>query len=485
MLCTRAGPSWKLAAPAESQDATAVMNAGPTDPSAIPVPRLKGLLTLAWPIVISRASQVVVGVCDALMVAHLGDASLAATTTGAMNVFALLILPIGVAFIVSSFASQLFGKNDRAGARRYGYYGLALAVCAQAFCLSTSFGTGPLLNLLPYTPEVRELVGAYVRIRLLSGGAAVGIEALGNYYGGIGNTRLPMLINVLAMVLNVVGCFILIDGRFGAPAMGVQGSALAAALASTVAFAGLLARFLWDGRKTPPDARGLSLREFGRMLRFGLPSGLNWFFEFMAFLFFVNVVVAGLGTTELAAMMTVFQVNSVAFMPAFGLASAGAILVGQAIGAGHKDAVPRIVRLTFLTSALWQALVGITYISMPGLVLSAFARAGEAGAPLRDAGTPLLMLSAAWLLFDAGATTLAEALRAAGDTAFTLWARLVIAWVVFVPGSYLSVRRLGWSERGAVSWLVVYLALLAGVLLMRFRRGAWRRIDLTHTEPAA
>jgi DMSO/TMAO reductase YedYZ heme-binding membrane subunit len=47
------------------------------------------------------------------------------------------------------------------------------------------------------------------------------------------------------------------------------------------------------------------------------------------------------------------------------------------------------------------------------------------------------------------------------------------------------VRKWGWSERGAVSWMVVYLALLAVVMLVRFRRGAWRRIDLTHTEPIA
>ena len=461
------------------------MNAVPPNDVASPPPSLKGLLTLAWPIVISRASQTVVGVCDALMVAHLGDAALAATTTGAMNAFALLILPMGVAFIVSSFAAQLFGKNDRAGARRYGYYGLALAVATQGLCLAASLVTGPILRALPYTPEVRDLIGGYVRIRLWSGGAAIGIEALANYYGGIGNTRLPMRANVAAMVLNVVGCFLLIDGRFGAPAMGVRGSALAGSLATTVAFVGLLARFLLDGRKAPAIVQRLSLREFGRMLRFGLPSGFNWFFEFMGFLFFLNVVVGGLGTTELAAMMTVFQINSVAFMPSFGLASAGAILVGQAIGAGGKDAVPRIVRLTFLTSATWQGLVGISYVAIPGVLLAAFARAGDAGAPLRDAGTPLLMLSAAWLLFDSGATTLAEALRAAGDTAFTLWARLVIAWLIFVPGSYFSVRVWGWSERGAVLWLVLYLGLLAVTLLARFRGGAWRRIDLTNTPPLA
>ena len=51
----------------------------------------------------------------------------------------------------------------------------------------------------------------------------------------------------------------------------------------------------------------------------------------------------------------------------------------------------------------------------------------------------MLILSAAWQLFDAAVTTLAEALRAAGDTAFTLWARTIIAWGIFTPGAYFSV----------------------------------------------
>src|SRR5262245_6305133 len=80
------------------------------------------LLALAWPIVISRSSQVVVGFCDALMVRHLGESALAATTTGALNTFTFYILPMGVVFIVSSFASQFHGANDGAGARRYGFY---------------------------------------------------------------------------------------------------------------------------------------------------------------------------------------------------------------------------------------------------------------------------------------------------------------------------------------------------------------------------
>ena len=172
---------------------------------ARPIPSLKTLLLLAWPIVISRSSQVVVGVSDAILVSHLGEGAVAAVTTGALNTFAILILPMGICFIVSSFSSQLFGKGDLAGARRYGFYGLGIAGITQVVCMVGVLGVAPLLARLDYAPDVRALMIDYLALRLLSGGAAIGIEALANYYGGLSNTRLPMIASVVAMVLNVGG----------------------------------------------------------------------------------------------------------------------------------------------------------------------------------------------------------------------------------------------------------------------------------------
>jgi multidrug resistance protein, MATE family len=457
------------------------MPASQPDPSRLarPASTLRSLLGLAWPIVVSRSTQVVVGLGDALMVAGLGEASLAATTTGALDSLSLFILPMGIVFIVSSFSSQLFGKGDLAGARRYGFYGLAVAAATQVLCIAALAVTGPALALFPYDPEVRHLLKGYIDLRLLSGGAVVGMEALGNYYGGLGNTRLPMQINVAAMVLDLFGNWLLIGGNLGAPAMGVNGAALSSTLSTFICFGLLLARFLRDGRATGKIVPRLHLRELLRMLRFGIPSGFNWFFEFAAFIVFINVVVAGLGTTALAALMAVLQINSVSFMPAFGLGSAGAILVGQAIGAGAKDEVPRLVRLTFLSAATWQGLVGVAYALLPGPIFSVFARGASDSDALRAAGGRMLILSAAWQLFDAAVTTLAEALRAAGDTAFTLWARTIIAWGIFTPGAYISVVYLGGGDTAAMLWLVFYLAVLAGFLYWRFRSGAWRRFDLT------
>jgi MATE family multidrug resistance protein len=420
----------------------------------------------------------VVGICDAAMVAHLGEGALAATTGGAMNTFALFILPMGVVFIVSSFSSQLFGRGDPAGARRYAFYGLAVAAATQVLGVAGAPLAEGALARLAYAPEVRAVMADYLAVRLWSGGAAIGLEALANYYGGLGNTRLPMRASVAAMVLNVAGNWALIDGHLGAPALGVRGAALASALSTGAAFAGLLAVFLAEGRRAGVVVPRLSGRELGRMLRFGAPSGLNWFFEFLAYAFFVNVVVAGLGTTAVAALLTVIQVNAVAFMPAFGLASAGAILVGQAIGAGARDEVPRVVRLTFAAAATWQGAVGLAYLLFPEGFFVPFAGDALAGAALLATGRRMLALSAAWQIFDAAAATLAEALRAAGDTAFTMWARLAVAWLVFAPGSWLTVHRLGGGEMGAVGWLVAYLGLLALVLWLRFRGGAWRRLEL-------
>ena len=463
-----------------------------------PKPSLKGLLGLAWPIIISRSTQVVMGLADAVMVAHLGEAKLAAVTAGALNSVALFILPMGMAFIISSFSAQLTGKGDAAAARRYGWYGLILAILAQAVLLLFLPFLPWALGHLDYAPEVQNAMQAYLAIRLLSTGLVVGMEALGNYYSGLGNTAYQMRANVVAMLLTLPLNWLLINGHAGLPALEVRGAAWSNLLATGVAFAGLLGVFIWEGRRQavapktqakvkakpkthselePKRVSRLRMDEFVRVLRFGLPLGLNWSFEFFAFIAFVNLVVGSLGTSTLAAWMAVMQVNSVAFMPAFGIATAGSILVGQSIGAGHKDQVGAIVRLTFLTMAAWMSLVALCNLGLPGLLLRPFIPQGSDGRFL-VLGVRMLMLSALWQLFDAAGMTLTEALRAAGDTSFPMWARAFLAWAFFLPGSWWTVKHWGGGEVGALSWLLGYLAFLALALYWRFQSGAWRKVQL-------
>jgi len=447
---------------------------------------MRALLALAWPIVIARASQAVVGFCDALMTARLGEDQLAAVTTGALNVFYVAILPMGVVFIVQSFASQLKSKGDMVAARRYAWYGLMLTALTAVLAACTIPLIGPIIGLFGFSAGVAGHMTDYMSIRMLSLGAFIGVEVIGNWYGGLGNTRLHMVAGVGAMVFNVFLNWVLIYGNLGAPALGVEGAAWASVAASWIAFAFILTVFLRRAWFDDDDATGkLALRmdEFKRMLRFGLPNGFNWFLEFSAFIIFMNIVVAHLGTTVLAAMMVVFNINSVSFMPAFGLSSAGAILVGQAIGADRHDDVSGILKRTVMVAAIWQGTVGLLYVAIPAVLMGWFAPDdAPSSAEMLKLGTTMLMISAAWQLFDSLGMAVSETLRAAGDTTWCLYARLVVAWVIFVPGSLLTIFVFGGGHISAMIWLVIYLGVLSVVFLWRFRRGAWRDIDLTGVE---
>lgn len=449
-------------------------------------PSARHLLMLAWPIIVSRSAQTVISVSDAAMIAPLGENAIAATTAGALNVLLLFALPMGATFILSSFASQYYGRGDHGGARRYGFYGLAFALLLELLYVGLLGVVPSVIGRFGYSPAVTDLMVQYAKPRLIGGGAAIGLEALGNYYGGLGNTRLPMATQVLCMVLNVALNWVLIYGHFGAPVLGVEGAALASTISTFIGFFVLLGCFL-RGIGADPSARrnrgSLRMTEFYRMLRFGIPSGLNWFVEFAAFMLFVNVVLLGLGTTTLAAFMAAMQINQVSFMPAFGLTSAGAILVGQSIGAKDWDAVPKTVRLTALATCAWQGTVAVLYIIFAKYIILPFAPPGTERAAFVEVGARVLVLSATWQLTDALSMSFAETLRAAGDTAFTAWTRTLLAWLLFVPGSYVSVRMLGGGIGWAVFWLSTYLGILALVLWLRFRSGVWRTLDLTGQEP--
>jgi MATE family multidrug resistance protein len=446
----------------------------------VPSASLRALLALAIPMVLTRSTQAVDTFADTYMVKDLGEDAIAATATGGLNSFAAAILFFGTVFIVQSFVAQRVGRGERDKTRRYAFYGLALAGAAQLLALAFIPFTGRLLGLAGYEADVHSQMTSYLDIRLLSIGAAVGCEAIGNFYGGLGNTWMQLVASVIQMVINVAWNYVFIEGRFGAPALGVDGAAWSSVVSTWAGFA-FLAIALWRGWGNAPK-RGTSVdmswRELRRVVRFGLPNGFNWFLEFAAFQLFINAFVSDLGTSGVAAFNVVIAINSVSFMPAFGIATAGAILAGQTIGAGFKDAVWPQVKLTLACTAIWMGVIGALYLVAPSALIGLFAPDGESAKALIETGTIMLIMSALWQLFDSMGMTLSETLRAAGDTTWTAGARIILAWAVFMPASYLAITVAGGGAIAAMACLAGYIALLAIALALRFKSGKWKQIEL-------
>ena len=194
------------------------------------------------------------GFWDALMVGPLGGDALAASGTAGMNSFAIMILPMGTVFIVQSFVAQLVGRGRLEETRRYGWYGLMIAAFAGVCSLIALPFIAFLISGFHYTPNVRTLMEAYLLMRLPSVFAVVGTEALGNWYGGLGNTRLQMMSSLAAMVVDMFLNWAMIYGHAGFPAMGVAGAALSSTIGSYVGFAILFVTFARGGGGAPGAA---------------------------------------------------------------------------------------------------------------------------------------------------------------------------------------------------------------------------------------
>src|SRR5262249_22040841 len=172
--------------------------------------------------VLARASQSVITFADAIQVKHLGFQAIAATATGGLNVMGFVIPAMGTVFIIQSFVAQLSGRGDRDQTPRFAWYGLAIALGAALIAAAMIPLIGPALAHTSYSPAVRDQMTDYMAIRMTSIFAIVGVEALGNWYGGLRHTRMQKAARPITLVASVAPHSGLIDRPPRPPAPGVH-----------------------------------------------------------------------------------------------------------------------------------------------------------------------------------------------------------------------------------------------------------------------
>jgi MATE family multidrug resistance protein len=289
-----------------------------------------------------------------------------------------------------------------------------------------------------------------------------------------------LLVNVASTALNVLLDTLWIFGRGGFPRAGVAGAAWATVVSQlfgAACFAVLILRPRFRRLYGTLSGWRLEPRLLGRLLRFGLPTGLQYSLEILGFACFM-LIVGRLGTAQLAASGIAFNLNMLVFMPTLGLGMGVSALVGRYLGGGRPDLADRATWSAFSISLVYMTACGLVYLLLPGLLLRPYAAGAAAGsfAGVETTATVLLRFVALYSMFDMMNVIFASGLKGAGDTRYPLVATLVLSSaLMLVPTYVLCVL---WGQGVYVAWATAsaYIVCLGLLMLRRFRSGLWKAL---------
>ncbi len=427
------------------------------------------IVRLVWPLALGMVNNAVMQFVDRAYLAHSSLAALEAVLPAGM----LMWIFAGFFQSVVGYSSVLVGVGHGASDHeqcRDIYRAAKFVAFASALLSLPLVPLGRhLLALAAPGPQALALERDYFTITM-AGAFAVYLQmAAASYFTGRGRTRPVFWVNLAGNALNIVLDPVLIF---------VCGWGIAGAAAATVAsmFAQAVALGFAAEREmrregVPTSFAGVR-RQVGRMLRFGVPSGAYTVLNILSFTIFVFVT-GGVGELELAASNACFTVNYLLFAPMEGFSIGASTLVAQAIGRGDLAAARADARRTILLGVGLVAALSLVVVVCSGPILSIFAsQAGERTEEFMRLGFVLLLIMAAWQVFDAADVIVSGALKGAGDTHFVMTWMLVTAFLFWLPLVF-AVRH--WHNTMPALWgtMVVYVVVICIGSFIRWRRGSW------------
>jgi multidrug resistance protein, MATE family len=437
--------------------------------------RVRRILAIGGPILGGMGSSALLSLVDTAMVGWLGNAELAAVGLGSFASWIYLGFFQGLTIAVQALVSRRVGQGriEESGASLNAAL-LLLVVVAPTSAAILWMATPTLFALLNNDPAVLAAGVPYLRWVIAQSLFIGSIYAFNGFWNGIGRSRMYIAPLIVMHVTNAVLAYGLIFGRLGLPEMGTEGAGLATALASVV---GCALYFVLAHRHARPLGfmRARPTRdEFGAVLHLAIPGGLQQLFDTLALTLMYRIV-GSIGTIELAAYAVLINLVGLVGLPAFALGSAGAALVGQALGRGNFDDASRWAWDVLRVGAFGLALIGMPFWLVPDLLLSIWLHEPAA---LDVARTPMRILGAMIVINGAG-YMLAAMLNGAGDVRRVTWVNLITQWFWLLPGAYLFGPVLGGGLLGV--WCMHqfgFRALQSVIYVLIWRTRRWAHIQL-------
>ena len=428
------------------------------------------IMRVSMPLVVSMSTTVVMTFTDRVFLANYSIDAIAAALPAGITAFVFLSFFSDTAGYGNVFIAQYYGAGALNRVGNAMWQSIYFSIIAWLLMICLSFCAGPLFQLVGHAPEVQRLEVIYFRILCWGSGIYILGMSLSSFYTGRGATRPVMIIHFIGMLLNVPLDYALINGIWIFPELGIIGAGLATVFAWTVITA-LLAVIVFS-RTNDRVFKVLknyhfNLDLFRRLLRFGVPSALQFSLDVFAFLFFVFMV-GRIGIAELAVTNIAISLDSVSFRPLIGFALGTSTLVGQAMGRNRPDQAVDAAKATMVIVAGYISVLILLFLFVPQWLLELFRPrdiSPEDFAVIKGMGVVVLRFVAAYLLLDGLYMISTAVLKGAGDTKFIMWSIAVLSLCGMVMPLYIGMEVFGLGLYFAWSCLVVFLFLLASGLL--------------------
>ena len=434
---------------------------------------LVAMVALAVPVVLSELGWMAEGIVDTIMVGKLGPAAIGAVALSNAVCNTPSLFGIGLLLGLDTLVAQAFGRKDHEGCHRWLAQGVYLACLVAPPVMLLIFVGSFGFSQFGINSQVAGPAASYLRILnwgtlplLLYGGTR-------RYLQGVGDVRVITVTYVGANLLNWFGNWVLIYGKFGLPALGVNGSAISTVV-SRVFMAGALLGFAWryERRRGHPLFRhwpGPSLAKLRELIRLGAPAAGQILLEVGAW----NLATLSAGWLTPVALAThqiVMNYASLTYMVPLGVAAAAAVSVGHAVGAGDGARARRAGWMALGLGTSFMLLAALVFLVAPGPLIALYTSDPQVMA----VGPGLLGVVAAFQIFDGIQTVSTGSLRGLGETRAPMLANLVGYWVLGLPLGLFLCFVLRWGIYGLWIGLTLALIVIAATLLLRWHRDSAR-----------
>ena len=426
-------------------------------------------LKLAVPIIGGQLGQVLVNLADNVMVGWLGATALAGISTGNSIFMLFMIVGMGMSYALPPLVAEADGSKDYSMVSRYFRHSMFINLVFTVICIVLLLIIIRHLNLIGLPGDVTEATKPYLEISAWSMIPYMMFLTLRGVSDGFSRTSYAMGAILIGNIVNIVFNYFLIYGKFGFPALGLQGAAIASLMARIAMLITLVVFLYRNDALWPFITEGyrsaLQLPLVQKILTLAIPSSLQMFFEASAFSI-AALIMGRVGKNEQAGHQIALSLSSMTFLIATGLAMAATIRVSNASGkkdhkgmlmAGYSALVQvsGFMAVTALIFTLFRYYLPMMYIDQAEVIhMAAY----------------LLIFAAIFQIPDGIQVTAIGILRGIQDVKIPTLITFIAYWVIGLPVSYFAALHWGMGAGGVWLGLLIGLSVSGSLLVWRFRR---------------